>query len=95
LRANSKSRWSWAGTLITAPVPYSARTKFAIQTGTASPVYGFTAVAPVKTPSFGADSPVRSTASVFFMRATNASTSARRSGDVTRAMSGCSGARTT
>jgi hypothetical protein len=36
--ANSKSRWSWAGTLITAPVPYSARTKFAIQTGTFSPV---------------------------------------------------------
>ena len=25
-RANTKSRWSWAGTPITAPVPYSART---------------------------------------------------------------------
>jgi hypothetical protein len=38
LRANSKSRWSWAGTLITAPVPYPASTKLAIQTGTFSPL---------------------------------------------------------
>ena len=28
-RANSKSRWSWAGTAMTAPVPYSMRTKLA------------------------------------------------------------------
>ena len=27
--ANSKSRWSWAGTAITAPVPYSMSTKLA------------------------------------------------------------------
>ena len=93
--ANSKSRWSWAGTLITAPVPYSARTKLAIQTGTSSPVNGFTARAPVKTPSLGAPSPVRSAASVFRIRATKASTSARRSGAVSCATSGCSGASTT
>ena len=29
LRANSKSRWSWAGTAMTAPVPYSISTKLA------------------------------------------------------------------
>ena len=34
LRANSKSRWSCAGTAMTAPVPYSASTKFATQIGT-------------------------------------------------------------
>jgi hypothetical protein len=67
----------------------------AIQIGTSSPVYGFTAKAPVKTPSLAAPSPVRSAASVFRMRWTNASTSARRSGAVTSATSGCSGASTT
>jgi len=29
MRANSKSRWSCAGTAMTAPAPYSMRTKFA------------------------------------------------------------------
>ena len=33
-RANSKSRWSCAGTAITAPVPYSTSTKLATQIGT-------------------------------------------------------------
>ena len=52
LRANSKSRWSWAGTAMIAPVPYSARTKLAIQIGTGSPVKGLTALRPVSKPSF-------------------------------------------
>ncbi len=42
-RANSKSRWSCAGTAITAPVPYSPSTKLATQSGTARPVNGLTA----------------------------------------------------
>ena len=52
--ANSKSRWSCAGTLITAPVPYPESTKFATQTGTCSPVNGFRARSPVSMPSFSA-----------------------------------------
>ena len=44
--ANSKSRWSWPGTPITAPVPYSINTKFATQIGTALPVNGLIARAP-------------------------------------------------
>ena len=51
-RANSKSRWSCAGTAITAPVPYSPSTKFATQIGTCWPVKGFTANRPVLNPSF-------------------------------------------
>jgi hypothetical protein len=51
-RANAKSRSSCAGTAITAPVPYSTSTKFATHTGTRAPVSGFSAYAPVKTPSF-------------------------------------------
>ncbi len=94
-RANSKSRWSWAGTLITAPVPYSASTKLAIQTGTSSPVNGFTARAPVKTPSLGALSPVRSAASVRFIRATKASTSARAPARSASRPGGAPGASTT
>ncbi len=43
LRANSKSRSSCAGTAITAPVPYSPRTKLATQMGTCSFVNGLTA----------------------------------------------------
>src|SRR6185437_8500461 len=52
--ANSKSRSSCAGTHITAPVPYSASTKFATQIGTRSPEKGFRANRPVKNPSFSA-----------------------------------------
>ena len=43
LFANSKSLWSWAGTHMIAPVPYSMRTKFATYMGILSPVRGFTA----------------------------------------------------
>ena len=51
-RANSKSRWSCAGTAITAPVPYSPSTKLATQMGTCSPVNGLIAKRPVLNPSF-------------------------------------------
>ena len=34
LRQNSKSRWSWAGTAMIAPVPYSISTKLPTQIGT-------------------------------------------------------------
>lgn len=51
LIANSKSLWSWAGTLIIAPVPYSINTKLAIHTGSFSPLMGFNAYFPVKIPS--------------------------------------------
>src|ERR1700739_3811896 len=37
---NSKSRSSWAGTAIMAPVPYSSRTKFPPQMGTFFPLNG-------------------------------------------------------
>ena len=40
--ANSKSRWSWVGTAITAPVPYSMSTKLATNTGMRRPVRGWT-----------------------------------------------------
>ena len=42
-RANSKSLWSWAGTAMMAPVPYSARTKLLTNTGTFWSVRGFSA----------------------------------------------------
>ena len=41
--ANSKSRWSWAGTDMIAPVPYSISTKLPTQTGTFSLFSGLTA----------------------------------------------------
>jgi len=41
--AKSKSRWSWAGTAMMAPVPYSMRTKLATQMGMRSCVMGLTA----------------------------------------------------
>ena len=41
--ANSKSLWSWAGTDIIAPVPYSISTKFAIYIGIFSSFAGFIA----------------------------------------------------
>ena len=50
-RANSKSRWSWAGTPITAPVPYSISTYGATKTGIFSPFTGFTAWTPKGIPS--------------------------------------------
>ena len=43
-RANSKSRWSCAGTPITAPVPYSISTYGATKHGMRSPFTGFTAL---------------------------------------------------
>ena len=63
LLANSKSRWSCAGTAITAPVPYSTSTKFATQIGTSWPENGFTARRPVSNPSFSiwpVNRPIRS-----------------------------------
>ncbi len=50
--ANSKSLWSWAGTDMIAPVPYSMRTKFPIYMGILSLFKGFIAYFPVNTPSF-------------------------------------------
>ena len=91
--ANSKSRWSCAGTAITAPVPYSISTKFAAQIGIFAPVSGFTAYAPVKTPSFSISPAVRAERSSRPARSTNARTAA--SCAVPRessATSGCSGA---
>ena len=52
--ANSKSRWSCAGTAITAPVPYPASTKLATHTGMVSLVKGFFTRMPVSMPSFSA-----------------------------------------
>ena len=52
--ANSKSRWSCAGTAMIAPVPYSSSTKFPTQMGTFAPPNGFRAYRPVKKPSFSA-----------------------------------------
>src|SRR5229473_8364876 len=51
---NSKSRSSCAGTAMMAPVPYSSSTKFPTQMGSFSPLKGFTAYRPAKTPSFSA-----------------------------------------
>ena len=51
---NSKSRWSWPGTPMTAPVPYSISTKLAIHTGRSAPVNGCRTVSPVSKPSFSA-----------------------------------------
>src|SRR6266705_3954361 len=51
---NSKSRSSCAGTAMTAPVPYSSRTKFPTQIGRFSSLKGFTTNLPVKKPSFSA-----------------------------------------
>ena len=50
-RANSQSRWSWAGTDMTAPVPYSISTKLATHTGSAAPVSGWRATSPRSRPS--------------------------------------------
>ena len=50
--AKSKSRSSWPGTAITAPVPYEAMTKFPIQIGIRSPVRGWRAKHPEGTPFF-------------------------------------------
>src|SRR5271168_2013752 len=41
--ANSKSRWSWAGTAMMAPVPYSIRTKLPTQIGSCELLKGLTA----------------------------------------------------
>ena len=50
-RANSQSRRSWAGTDMTAPVPYSISTKLATHTGSAAPVSGWRATSPRSQPS--------------------------------------------
>ena len=60
-----------------APVPYSARTKFAIQIGISSPVNGFTAYAPVNRPSFSAPSASRWSRSWLLTPLTHSSSAAR------------------
>ena len=93
LRANSQSRWSWPGTDITAPEPYSISTKLATHTGSASPVSGWVTVSPVGTPSFSRVA--MSASAVFMLRhlSTKAATSGLRSA-ARRAM-GCSAATAT
>ena len=93
-RANSKSRWSCAGTPITAPVPYSIKTYGATKTGTRSPFTGFTTWTPSRTPS-------RLSACSRFVRGVDwsRSTIVRAASDVPPASasvdtSGCSGAKT-
>jgi hypothetical protein len=92
--ANSKSRWSWAGTLMTAPVPYPANTKFAIQMGIFSAVKGLMAYEPVNIPSFSVLTSVRTALSSLDMRCTNPVTCSRCSSVVNRGTEGCSGAST-
>ena len=60
LVANSKSRWSPQGQPKMAPVPYSMRTKLAIQMGKASPLNGLMTFRPVSKPFFSAVSMVAS-----------------------------------
>ena len=93
MRANSKSRWSWAGTAITAPVPYSASTKLATQMGTGHPVNGLMQRRPVSKPSFSMAPVRRSVRS----RARNSCTCFRSpagsgASSTKRDTSGCSGA---
>src|SRR2546429_8088452 len=77
-----------------APVPYSYRTKFATQIGIGSSVKGFTAQAPVKTPSFSRSAAVRSAFSCRDTRATNSRTAfASGRPSISRSTSGDSGAR--
>src|SRR2546429_213193 len=77
-----------------APVPYSYRTKFATQIGIGSSVRGFTAQAPVKTPSFSRSAAVRSAFSCRETRATNSRTAfASGRPSISRSTSGDSGAR--
>ena len=64
--ANSKSLWSWVGTAITTPVPYSMRTKFARYMGIFSPVRGLMQYEPVNTPSFSRSASVLLTLLCFF-----------------------------
>ena len=92
-RANSKSRSSWAGTAMTAPVPYSPSTKLATQIGTCSPLNGFIAWKPVKNPSFSASPETRAMRSCVRNRV--ASARIRSPSDDAPAnisTSGCSGA---
>ena len=91
--ANSKSRWSCAGTAITAPVPYSPSTKLATQMGTCSPVNGLIASRPVLNPSFST-SPVRRALRSCLLNLLFASRNASGSADsaAMRSTSSCSGA---
>ncbi len=94
--ANSKSRWSCAGTLITAPVPYPASTKFATHTGTCSPVKGFRARRPVSMPSFSAAAaPSPTCRAAARTRSANASISLRLAPLTNFSISGWSGAAAT
>ena len=93
--AKAKSRSSWAGTDMIAPVPYSISTKLATQIGTRSPEKGLIAYAPVNRPSLSPPSDSRWSRVWFLSLSTNSPKSG--SGAVARKRStrGCSGARAT
>ncbi len=93
--ANSKSRWSWAGTAITAPAPYSYITKLPTYTGISLPVSGFIAYFPMNMPFLSLSAAIRWNLSSCCTSARNTSKSAWYFVPSTQSfIIGCSGANT-